>query len=149
MISPTYRKVLYGLALIGIVIFMAMPDVVIGSLFELVHFFFELLFHLADISFEWIETLLDNIVEHLLHTELHETQIIVFYLMMGIVGIPLYYLGRMLLRLFFQLKETSDAAWTLYKTRTVYYWQKLSLIGKIEFIVIILGAIYLASFIFM
>lgn len=149
MISPTYRNVLYGLALIGIVIFMAMPDVLIGSLFELVHFFFELLFHLADISFEWIETLLDNIVEHLFHTELHETQIIVFYLMMGIVAIPLYYFGRMLLRLFFQLKETSHVAWTLYKTHAAFYWQNLSLIGKIEFIVIILGAIYLASFIFM
>jgi hypothetical protein len=152
MISKGYRNILYGLALIGIVIFMAMPDVVIGSLFELVHFFFELLFHLVDISFEWIETLLDNIVEHLFHTELHETQIIVFYLMMGIVVIPLYYSWRILLRFFFQLIETSHAAlaaWTLYKTRATLYWQDLSLIGKIKFIVIIVGAIYLASFIFM
>jgi len=149
MFFKGYRNSFYALALIGIVIFMAMPDVVIGSLFVLVHFFFELLFHLADISFEWIETLLDNIVEHLFHTDLHETQIIVFYLMVGIVVFPLYYLGRMLLRLFFQLKETSHAAWTLYKTRTSFYWQNLSLIGKIEFIVFILGAIYLASFIIM
>ena len=56
MISPTYRKILYGLALIGIVIIITMPDVVMGLLFELVHFFFELLF----ISFEWIESTLDK-----------------------------------------------------------------------------------------
>ena len=75
MISPTYRKILYGLALIGIVIMITMPDVLIGFLFELVHLFFEVLF----ISFEWIETLFDHIVEDLFHTELHQTQTIVFY----------------------------------------------------------------------
>ena len=102
MISPTYRKIIqYGLALIGIVIIMTMPDVVMGFLFELVHFFFELLF----IIFEWVESTLDKVVEHLFDTELHETQTIVFYLMVGIVLLPLYYLWRMLLRLFFWLKN--------------------------------------------
>jgi hypothetical protein len=152
MISTTYRKILYGLVLIGIVIIVTMPDVVIGLLFELVHFFFELLYEIADISFEWIETLLDNIVEHLLHTELHQTQIIVFYLIVGIAAFPLYYLCRLLLRLFFRLKETlraAHAAWTLYKTRATLYWQDLFLIDKIKLIVITLGAIYLASFLFM
>lgn len=145
MISPTYRKILYGLALIGIVIIMTMPDVVI----ELAHIVFELLYELADISFEGIETLLDNIVEHLFHTELHQTQTIVFYLMVAIVVFPLYYLSRMLARLFFRLKETLLTAWTLYKTRATFYWQDLSLIDKIKWIVITMVAIYLASFIFM
>jgi hypothetical protein len=149
MISPTYRKILYGLALIGIVIIITMPDVVMGLLFELVHFFFELLYEVADISFEWIETLLDKIVEHLFHTELHQTQIIVFYLIVGIALLPLYYLWRMLRRLFFWSKETLLAAWTLYKTRAILNWQDLSLIDKIKLIVITAGAIYLASFIFM
>jgi len=145
MISPTYRKILYGLALIGIVIIMIMPDVVMGLLFESVHFFFELLF----ILFEWIESTLDKLVEHLFHTELHQTQIIVFYLLVGIVMFPLYYLWRILRRLFFRLKETLLAAWTLYQTRTTFYWQDLTVIDKIKLIVITVGAIYLASFIFM
>ena len=118
---------------------------VIGLLFELVHFFFELLF----ITFEWIESTLDKLVEHLFHTELHQTQIIVFYLLVVITVFPLYYLSRMLLRLFFRLKETLLSAWTLYKTRAALYWQDLSLIDKIKLIVITVGAIYLASFIFM
>jgi len=149
MIPTTYRKTFYGLALIGIVIMITMPDVVIGLLIELVHIVFELLYELADVSFEWVETLLDNIVEHLFHTELHQTQTIVFYVLMGIIAYPIYYLWRMLLRLFFRLKETLLAAWTLNKTRATLYWRDLSLNDKIKLMVITAGAIYLASFLFM
>jgi hypothetical protein len=146
MISPTNRKMLqYGLALIGLVVIMTMPDVIMGLLFELVHFFFELLF----IIFEWVESTLDKVIEHLFHTELHETQIIVFYLMVGIVLLPLYYLWRMLMRLFFRLKETLPATWALYKIRATVFWQDLSLTGKIKLIAITIGTIYLASFLFM
>lgn len=146
MISPTNRKILqYSLALIVIVVLIAMPDVVIGLLFELVHFLFELLF----IAFEWVESTLDKLIEHLFHTELHETQIIVFYLIVGIVLLPIYYLWRILKRLFFRLKETLPETWMLYKIRATLFWQGLSLIDKIKIIAIAAGAIYLASFLFM
>ena len=145
MISPTYRKIFYGLVLIGIVIMITMPDVVMGFLFELVHLFFELLF----IAFEWIETLFDHIVEDLFHTELHQTQTIVFYVLLGIFAFPLYYLWRILQRLFSRLKEILIEEWALNKTRATLYWQSLSLIGKIKLILITMGAIYLASFLFM
>ena len=145
MISPTYRKILYGLVLVGIVIMITMPDVLMGFLFELVHLFFELLF----IAFEWIETFFDHIVEDLFHTELHQTQTIVFYLLVGLFLFPLYYLWRLLRRLFFRLKEILLEEWALNKIRATDYWRDSSLIGKIKLIVIILGAIYLASFLFM
>ncbi len=140
-----HRKIIYGLALIGIVFMITMPDVLIGFLFELVHLFFEVLF----ISFEWIETLFDHIVEDLFDTELHQTQTIVFYLLVGLFVFPLYYLGRMLLRLFFRLKETLLAEWALNKNRATLFWQDLSLIDKIKWILITAGVIYLASFLFM
>ena len=124
---------------------MTMPDVVMGFLFELVHFFFELLF----IIFEWVESTLDKLIEHLFHTELHETQIIVFYLIVCILLLPLYYLWRMLKRLFFWLKESVPATWALYKTQAIFYWEDLSLFGKIKWIAITVVAIYLASFLFM
>lgn len=145
MILTTYQKISYGLVLIGIVIMIAMPDVVIGLLFELAHLLFEVVF----ISFEWLESLLDHLVEHLLHTELHETQTIVFYLLVSIAVLPLYYLWRLLRRLFFWLKESLHTAWVVYKNHTIVYWQNLSLIDKIKVLVIAAGAIYLASFIFM
>ena len=146
MISDSYRKyILYALVLSGIIIMITMPDVVIGFLFESVHLFFEVLF----IVFEWIESTLDHLVEHLFETELHQTQTIVFYVMVVIVLLPLYYLSRMLLRLFFRLKETLPDAWAQYKIRVTLYWQDLSLIGKIKLILITMGTIYLASFLFM
>jgi hypothetical protein len=145
MILTSNRKILSGLVLIGIVIMITMPDVVIGLLFELAHLLFEVVF----ISFEWLETLLDHLVEHLLHTELHETQIIVFYLLLGIFAYPLYYLSKLLLHLLFRLKAALQAAyeeWQVYKARAGFYWQDLSLIGKLIVLVITVSAIYLASF---
>jgi hypothetical protein len=68
---------------------------------------------------------------------------------MGIIAYPIYYLWRMLLRLFFRLKETLLAAWTLNKTRATLYWRDLSLNDKIKLMAITAGAIYLASFLFM
>ena len=140
-----HRKIIYGLALIGIVIMITMPDVVMGFLFETSP---SLLRGIAS-AFESIESLLDKIVEHLFDTELHQTQTIVFYLLVGLFVFPLYYLGRMLLRLFFRLKETLIEEWALKKTSAILFWQDLSLIDKIKWIVITVGAIYLASFIVM
>ena len=148
MILTSNRKILYGLVLIGIVIMITMPDVIIGLLFELAHLLFEVVF----ISFEWLETLLDHLVEDLLHTELHETQIIVFYLLLGIFAYPLYYLSKILLRLFFRLKEALQVAyeeWQVNKARASFYWQDLSLFGKLMVLVMTVGAIYLASFLVM
>jgi hypothetical protein len=148
MILTSNRKILYGLVLIGIVIMITMPDAVVGLLLQLAHLFFEVVF----ISFEWLETLLDHLVEDLLHTELHETQIIVFYLLLGIFAYPLYYLSKMLLRLFFHLKEALQVVyteWPVYKARASYYWQDLSLIDKLKVLVITGSVIYLASFLVM
>ena len=145
MILTTHQKITFGLLLLGIVIFITMPDVVIGLLIELVHLFFEVLF----ISFEWLESLLDHVVEHLLHTELHETQTIVFYILMGIVALPLYYLWRVLLGFFSRTKENVQVIWAQYKNQTRHYWQELSLIDKIKVVVITVGAFYLASFLVM
>ncbi|MFI3198966.1 MAG: hypothetical protein QX196_11675 [Methylococcaceae bacterium] len=145
MILTNHQKIIFGLVLISIVIFLTMPDVVIGLLIELVHLFFEVLF----ISFEWLESLLDHVVEHLLHTELHETQTIVFYILMGIVALPLYYLWRVLPGFFSRTKENVQVIWAQYNNQTRLYWQELSLIDKIKVVIITLGALYLASFLVM
>ena len=145
MILTTHQKIIFGLVLISIVIFLTMPDVVIGLLIELVHLFFEVVV----ISFEWLESLLDHVVEHLLHTELHETQTIVFYILMGIVALPLYYLWRVLPGFFSRTKDNVQVIWVQYKNQAGLYWQELSLIDKIKVAVITVGALYLASFLVM
>ena len=144
MISPTYRKILYGLALIGIVIILIMPDLIMGLLFELVHFFFELLF----ISFEWIESTLDTLVEHIFHTELHQTQVIVFYLLAGMALYIAYRLWRVLSSLFCRLSNNMLTTWTQQKIRASIYWQELSLINEIKLVAVIASIVYLASLLF-
>ncbi|MDD5319059.1 MAG: hypothetical protein PHD43_00320 [Methylococcales bacterium] len=144
MISSTYRKILYGLALLGFISIVIMPDVVMGLLFELVHLFFELLF----ISFEWIESTLDTLVEHLFHTDLHQTQAIVFYLLLGMILYVAYNLWRVLSSLFSRLTNNMLTAWTEQKTRASIYWQELSLIKKTILFSFIAGSLYLASFLF-
>ena len=141
MISPTYQKILYGLTLIGIIIIMMMPDVAMGLLFELAHFFFELLF----ISFEWVESTLDTVVEHIFHTELHQTQVIVFYLLAGMMLYVAYRLWRVLSSLFCRLSNNMLTVCTQQKTRASIYWQELSLINKIKLVTVFAGIVYLAS----
>jgi hypothetical protein len=112
-----------------------------GLLFELAHFFFELLF----ISFEWVESTLDTLVEHIFHTELHQTQVIVFYLLAGMVLYIAYRLWRVLSSLFCRLSNNMLTTWTQQKIRASIYWQELSLINKIKLVAVIASFVYLAS----
>lgn len=81
-------KTIIVVLIIGILIFF--PDVVFSTLLELMHLLFELL-HLI---FEVVELGLDHVIEHLLHTGLHETQVIVFYIMMILIALLMYGLWR-------------------------------------------------------
>jgi len=135
MISSSYRKTVNISYLIGIGIVITMPDMVFGSLLELGH-----------ILFEFIEEILDKFVEHIFHTDRHQTQVIVFYLMMSIAFGGICYLWRVLPHLCRQCKENLLAAWSWHKTRALCYWQELSLINKVKFVVIAASIIYLSSF---
>jgi len=138
MISSSYRKTVNISYLIGIGIVITMPDMVFGSLLELGH-----------ILLEFIEIMLDKFVEHIFHTDRHQTQVIVFYLMLSIAFGGFYYLWRVLPPLCRQYKENLLVAWSWNKSRAFCFWQELPLINKTKFVVIITSIMYLSSFIFM
>jgi hypothetical protein len=138
MISSTYRKSVNISYLIAIGIVITMPDMVFESLLEFGH-----------ILFEFIEIMLDKFVEHIFHTDRHQTQVIVFYLMLSIAFGGIYYLWRVLPPLCLQCKENLLTAWSWHKTRASCYWLQLPLIDKIKLVVIFASLIYAASFIFM
>lgn len=138
MISSNYRKTVNISYLIGTGIVVTIPDLVFGSLLEFGH-----------ILFEFIELMLDKLVEHIFHTDLHQTQIIVFYLMVSIALGGIYYLWRVLPPFCRQCKENLLTAWSCHKTRAFCYWQQQSLINQIKFVGITAGVVYVASFIFM
>ena len=143
-------KVNYGLGIIFIIIMLIAPDLIINLVLELLHFVWEILAELAHTVFEGIETLLDNIIEELFQTELHQTQVIVFYIMMSFILPTIYLLLRLLLRKVMQLK---NALYLLIMKLDInqygHYWHHISIQEKTRLLCGALIVIYLASFLFM
>jgi hypothetical protein len=156
MILTTYQKIVYGLGLLGIVVMLTIPDMVIELSTELLHLVFELIFEVADVTFEAVETMLDHLVEHLFHTGLHDTQVIVYYIIVSVLAYPLYRLARVLLRFLFRRLKAIPVIYANYKTQWLllrqdisYYWQKLPFISKLKWVLIATSTLYLASFLVM
>jgi len=128
--SPIYRDILIVSVLI--VIFTAIPDVILELLIEFGH----LLVEFSHAMFEVIETALDRLIEHFFHTDLHQTQIIVFYIIVSVALYIFYRLYRVLPRLFRYVKDSLIGAWEREKTSISICWQELSLFNKIKLIAI-------------
>ena len=118
MASLTYQKTVNTSWVIGVASVITMPDIVFGLLLELAHALFEL----VHLSFELFESALDHMVEHIFHTGVHETQIIVFYSMLSMACSALYYLWNVMPRFLRKLKEKLVAAFMQRKTRLLLYW---------------------------
>ena len=144
----THKKIKYGLFIIGAIILLIAPDMIANMLITIVHFIFALILHLAEVTFEGLESLLDKIVEYFFDTELHETQTIVFYLMILIVLFPLYCLSRVLPGFFIWLKEILITTWKRHKHNVIMYWQDLSKHDKIKMAILFTLAAYLILFLF-
>ena len=138
MILSTYRKSLNisYVILIGLVI--TLPEMVFGSVLELGH-----------ILLEFIEILLDKFVEHLFHTDRHQTQVIVFYLMVSMALGGFYYLLRALPPIYLQCKENLQSSWTCHKMQALGYWQQLPIFNKFKLTLVFTSIIYLSSFLLM
>jgi len=122
MILSINRKVGFGLILSVIVIVVPMFDTVFELLLELIH-----------ISFEFVEQMLDILIEHIFHTDLHNTQIIVFYLMLSIAGYGLYKLYKLLRTLprrYREFKENLVIALSQLNKEILVSWQDLPPTGK-------------------
>ena len=144
MTSKYNKKLTLGLGIISIVIIVTMPGMVIDIIKQLIHLVSELLFELGFLFFEALESSLDHIVEELFHTELKETQSIVFYLMGVIALVPLYLLWRVLPRFYLWVTKKLLRTWL----RISSYWRNLSFFNKIKVVTISLICIYLALFVF-
>ncbi|MGR8998464.1 MAG: hypothetical protein ACU88J_05390 [Gammaproteobacteria bacterium] len=115
------RKILIRFILIGIVI--ALYDVMLHSLFSIVH-----------IAFEWLELVLEELIEHIFHTGRQQSQIIVFYLFWSIALYGLYRLWHALPGFYSGFKERLLAASSQYKSYIISYWREQSSIQKIKWV---------------
>ncbi len=100
-------------------IFIIAPDLGIG----LIHTVFEV-----------FEILLDEIVEHLLHTDRHTTQIIVFYLMWLMAIYPAYRFYRYCYQCALALKENIPNWCYAKKQQAKNHWHQQPLISKCKWI---------------
>jgi len=130
-----------GLILAAAIAVIVAPDVVIGLLLELLHFLFEHFLEIIHLSFEFIELNLDHLVEHLFHTDLHQTQVIVFYTIATFVVYGLYRLLRALPSFYLRCKNSLLSACAHQKASLLYYWREQSLTNKCKLIVIGVAAI--------
>lgn len=130
-----------GVILAAVMAIIVAPDVVFGSLFELLHFMLEHFLEFIHLTFEFIESNLDKLVEHLFETDLHQTQVIVFYIIASFVLYSLYRLWRAVPPFCRQFKKNQIAYWSRKKASLLYYWREQSLFNKIKLVVISVAAI--------
>ncbi|WP_174626244.1 hypothetical protein [Candidatus Methylobacter favarea] len=131
-ISPAYRKIIYGLVVITLILIITIPDVLVNLLLEFTH-----------VLFESIEIALDTLVEQIFQTGLHETQVIVFYLLLFLAIAALYSLWLMVPPLYRLCKESLLELYSDKKTRFLIYWNQLTPLEKIKLFVVTAGAVYL------
>lgn len=128
-----------------LVILVVMPELIIESL----HMVWELLLEALHVLFEMLEMSLDTVIEHTFETGLHETQIIVFYIIMLFVFYGLLRLWRVMPRYLAWAKEGYESVKADCRTYTVDFWGTLSLLQKTGYILGGLLFLYLLSFFLM
>ncbi len=137
MHKQIYQKVLFHLSLfgIGVSILTGFYDLIFGSLWEFIH-----------IIFEVVELGLDKLIEHIFETGLHETQLIVFYILLTIGGVLIYFLWKALVHFADLLKLGFKDDWSEFKEAATTDWGAMSLANRVILIVVFLLLNYLATF---
>lgn len=103
--------------------------------FVLINFFllaydglFQIIIGIFHALFESVEHLLDLCIEHLLDTGTHETQVIVFYILVAFIFFGLYRLYRFLPRWYDKLKKNLSRQ----KLNILSEWHRLPLLQRFE-----------------
>jgi hypothetical protein len=138
--------VVKGFILTIVISVIALPGLVFGLLLELFHLLFEYFLEFIHLAFEFVELNLDKLVEHLFDTDLHQTQVIVFYIIISIVLYGFYRLYRALPPFCQQCKKNQILYWSRKKASWLFFWREQSLFNKLKLIVI--GAAAITGYIF-
>ena len=92
--------------------------------------FYDVIFDMAlsflHTSFEWLEFVLEKIIEGVFHTTRKQTQILAFYLMFSVGAYGCYRLGRKLIDVYQSLIRTMSRLKEASKTHFMDKWSRLS-----------------------
>lgn len=118
----------------GLLTALTAPDLVWGLLVGLFHHLLEVVLHVAHLLFEYLEMGLDHVIEHAFHTDTHETQVIVFYILVSFALMALYLLGRKIPAWY----RSASKAMLLYvsrkKSSLLYFWGQQSPVDKCKIV---------------
>ncbi len=133
MLSFSYKKLLYLLLISVVFLF---PEDILDSLLTVLHY-----------AFEAFELFLEEIIQHVFHVDKQTSQLVVFYILIGIA----IYLAVLTYKKLpgFLIKMTARLSLYFNKQMTALFdlWQSLSLLQKTLFMTVYLpGLLYLSSF---
>jgi hypothetical protein len=122
MHKQVYRKFFLHFSIIGIAVSLltGFYDVIFGFIWEFIHIFMEML-----------EQILDNVIEHIFHTELHETQLIVFYILLVFGGFMAFFIWKILVMAYEKGRQTLFIDWSELKIGVADDWGNLSTTQKL------------------
>jgi hypothetical protein len=100
------------------------------------------------LTMEVLEESLDVVVESLFETGLHETQMIVFYILLCFGGIVIYIIWKLLVHFVSGMNKDIIDEWVEMKIALLEDWENLSLAEKIGCAVLFIFLNYLVSFLF-
>jgi len=117
-----------------VVMILIMPDLVFEFIVGVASFLFDESIEVAHILYELFEYSLDHVVEHIFHTAMQETQIIVFYIQIAL-GISLIYpLVKGIIKACKSMYFRCGGFCFRKKSSMLYYWGEQSLLHKMGFI---------------
>jgi hypothetical protein len=120
-----------GLVTMLIISILIMPDVALDLLLQSCSFLFDNFLELIHLAFVFIEYSLDHIIESIFHTGLHDTQIIVFYIL-GLLGLAgLYSVFRILPSIYNSLLARYLIFVHRKKMSFLYRWREQTWLSKI------------------
>lgn len=137
MHKQIYQKVLFHLSLLGIVlsILVGFYDIIFGYFLEVTH-----------LILEAIEMGLDKLIEHIFETEVHKTQIIVFYIMLLIGGLLIYLIYKTFVMFWDSVSHGLHEDWIGLKAAITTDWRSMSMTNRIIWISVFILVNYLATF---
>lgn len=136
------QLVINSLISIAAITILALPAETFHLFLWLCHHVVALFLHALHVLLEFIELRLDHLIEHSFHTDLHETQIIVFYIMAAF-GLVLLYVGWLVVPgVYASAIQNQKAFYNRKKSSFLYYWRHKSLLEKTQIIGTISAAIF-------
>lgn len=136
----TAQKIVKAISVIAITIVIIAPVHVFGLLFELLHLLFELLLEAAHLLFEFVELVLDHLIEFLLETDLHNTQVIVFYIILAMLFLLIRRVCRAIPPLYRRSRDNLVNRYQQKKMDLQVSWLEMTWFDKLKMAVIVMAA---------